>query len=311
MRCKCGYEFVFRPDKDGLTDGKFTAFMRSASRNDTYHYTFGQLYASHYRKSLPNFWGHVGCGTIALVVALFGMYMQFEILADKEGLPGLILMVLGALGVLGAIGTYRIGGPKSLDEFMKIVNRWREHGKKMDKYISEPSLHDPPPDWPEADIYDYGVTSVLIVNRDILVDWLVLNNFHAEHHCAVISAEGYPKYICSRIVPMLQDDPSIPVYLLHDSMKQKMMLSPGVEQLIGGRKTVDIGLFEDDVEDIGQLKKIRNAVRGNAVPLDFIGYPMLSLGVTTAMAEGLTLGELMVRQNAPDSGGDSGGGSFG
>ena len=50
--------------------------------------------------------------------------------------------------------------------------KWLRTGKtdRLQKMLTTAQLGTPPPDWPEPDIYDYGVERILIVEHDILVD---------------------------------------------------------------------------------------------------------------------------------------------
>jgi len=71
------------------------------------------------------------------------------------------------------------------------------------------ALHQPPPDFTEPDIYDYGVESILVVDRDILVDVFVKNGFHAQQHVLVISINRYPAYLLAEARKALDANPRL------------------------------------------------------------------------------------------------------
>ncbi|MEL6544395.1 MAG: hypothetical protein AAFQ82_07200, partial [Myxococcota bacterium] len=83
--------------------------------------------------------------------------------------------------------------------------------------VESTTLSEPPPDFAEDDIYDYGVERVIVVDRNIAVDLMVRNNIHTDHRAVVISQTGYPTYLIPRVQRILKERPDLPVYLLHDS----------------------------------------------------------------------------------------------
>lgn len=266
----CRYQFVFRPDADnGMTDGKFTAMIRTASANDTYYFTENQLYTAYCRKNkwfspvLPAIFLLI----VGIIVFISGVCMFFLIYVPI---------------VIGLVYFYFRGrnNPPPRDQFDTAVRKWIQRRGPIDKLIREPALHNPPPDWDEPDVYDYGVEKILIVNRDILVDLLVRNNFHAEQRTLVVSANGYPSYLMPRVTELLSQNPELPVFLLHDSTEsgrragQPRYLHKFPD--FGSRPVIDLGIHPEDVPKIKRIRATRPQAQNNAVPVDLILYAALA-----------------------------------
>jgi hypothetical protein len=64
------------------------------------------------------------------------------------------------------------GQTPNQEEFWRIVKKWEEKKGALAGMLVKPSLHQPPPEFQESDIYDYGVERIIIVERPILVDLL-------------------------------------------------------------------------------------------------------------------------------------------
>ncbi|UCG39665.1 MAG: hypothetical protein JSV00_05455 [bacterium] len=312
--CSCGYNFVFNPDNDkGLTDGKFDAVIRAASKEGTYHFTENQLFAAYCRRAA----GRGGTsavifGLIVLVVVFFWLLQGFDVFSA----PGGVNFVAGVFLVVGLVGfVKKVGGrwPKiSKTQFHTYLERWRSGGHALDKLLTKPSLHDPPPQWPESDIYDYGVERILIVEHDLMVDELVLNGFHAQEKTLVFSENGYPNYIVERAQDLLKDSPDLPVYYIHDAVPAGTT-PPGLAKASGlvgeDRPVVDLGLTEEDAAQIPGLKRVPKEEWGGRVPVDALAFMGLSTLLAAALVEGMAFTQLAAARDA--AGADGGVSSFG
>ncbi len=129
------------------------------------------------------------------------------------------------------------------------MNRWEQANKPTPGLLRKPELQEPPPDWDEPDIYDYGALGILVCQHDPLVDWFVLNKLPAELKLVVLSESGYPSYLLPIVTRLLQTHPDLPLYLLHDGSSH------------------------------GQNMPDRLSVRGQ-LPLE--GHPVFGLGIDPA-----------------------------
>ncbi|MFC1736882.1 hypothetical protein ACFL1X_12255 [Candidatus Hydrogenedentota bacterium] len=309
LRCECGYDFVFNPAEDKMTDGRFTILLNKASANDTYHFTTNQLYGAYCRKMSPTAFKTLGCLLVGLLS--WGGAVAIAVFADSEaGLLGGFLFLGGLICVIaGLVGRFK--PTPSFESVERFVEKWRSARKDLPKLITGPSLHTPPPEWKEGDIYDYGAERILIVGREIVVDWLVLNEFHAQQRTVVVSEMGYPDYLLPVARKMLEERPDLPVFLLHDStrkgedMLKRVMVSNSLyAAYLGGRMPLDLGLHPEDVKQIGAFRALKPRRTEYRMPVDCLPYQTLAAGLEGAMAEGVSLGELLRRSRNSDDGGD-------
>lgn len=294
LRCSsCRYEFVFNPkyDTGQMTDGKFVACIRAASQNDTVWYTENQLYAAFCRRVTRV--SKAGC-VVSVVLLVVGVLVATFVFVPF----GLLLIVGGIFALLGGFfARLTRGGKAKRDVFERHYKKWKGSGKKLEKLIQQPSLHTPPPDWKEPDIYDYGVERLLLVERDLLVDLLVKNGVHAEQRMAVLAESGYPKYLLPVAQRLLVDQPDLPVFLLHDAtpegMKMKDRVLAGRPLDVSGHPITDLGMFPDDFQKLDRTAYFDPDDRARALPADALLLPMMTAGLTAAMVDAIPLGEVI------------------
>lgn len=290
-----------------MTDGKFEAILLSASANGTYHFTTNQFFAHYARKVIMS--PKVPLIIFLVLLALIVLVSVGDF-ANKNLLWPLGFFSLPALGV----GLSRVfAASPTQPEALKQLARWQQARGPLELLITEPQLGEPPPEWKEPDIYDYGVERILIVERDILVDLLVKNNFHSDQRALVISESGYPEYVTARARELLEQSPSLPVFLLHDStaegtaMKERLVRSGTLP--LEGHPITDLGLFKENVKRLKVLRWRRPQKLDYAVPVDYLAYGFLAAGLGQAVVEGMDFGQLIEQQQA--QGGAEASASFG
>ncbi len=234
------------------------------------------------------------------IVSILGMPL--------EPIIRIIAAVIGSASLIAA--AKYTSGPAAFETWDGYIEKWKLAKGDIPKLIESESLQEPPPDWTEGDIYDYGVERILIVERDLLVDWLVLNSFHADQRALILAASGYPKYLMAIAQRLLHENANLPVFLLHDStmVGQMMQQHSSFRELLEGHPVVDLGLYPDDVKGLRRLRYLKPKRRNFEIPVDFLPYGLLAPGLAAAMDEGIPLGELLNRSKASyDDGGDMGG----
>ncbi len=287
-RCRCGYPFVFTdPSAQKMSDFRFLAIIDGATGDGTYYVTARQLYFEYCRRL-----GSKGPLTPAITaVSALGV-------ATGLWLSGYdtIAVFCGFFAVVGlVICLYRLFSPpmKFLD-FERVIDRYREGGtrERLSQVLEKPTLHNPPPDWQEPDIYRYGVERVLLVQHDILVDLFVLNGLHAEQRTLIISETGYPEYIQPRVTEVLKDNPKIPVFMLHDATDRGIGMKRRLRKLSwlpASEKRIDLGIQPKDVRKMKRFRFLRPQRLQYKVAIDLLPYSVLAGGLAAGLAGQIAL----------------------
>lgn len=273
----CKREFVFNPTS-GMTDRRWTALLNRVDANGTYWFTRNQLFMSHARLTAAGSF-HLPLG-IGLVLLLLGCLAW---LASTWLGIAVVLLGFGSL----AFALHRATAPPPSDELLDIWLRLWQKKESIPRFISQPDLGEPPPEWAEPDIYDYGVERVIIVERDLLVDFLVRNDFHAQHRALVISQSGYPEYLLPVARRILADAPDLKVYVLHDASPAGEQLARRVPSLglgVQDHPVIDLGLCREEAVRIGRLHVLRPKQIAGPVPIDML-HPKALLGALAVSLE--------------------------
>lgn len=298
LKCgSCGYGFTF--DKRsavsrGLTDGKFLACVNAASQNGTVWFTSNQLFAAYSRRSyqspVPSL-----IGVLIFLAAAIGVGMHGPV-PIAVGLGVATLLCLSAFA--GRVKSNRTTRTRAY--FDRLVHLWRKDGKPIEKLIDEPSLHEPPPEWSEPDIYDYGVERLLIVERDVLVDLLVRNGIHAEQRALVISESGYPDYLLPVARRVLEEQPDVPIFLLHDATTRGAAMEDRVKSgnvlPVEAHQVIDLGMYPEDFRNLKRMKRVAPENEHRDLPVDSMLLPFMTMGLAAAMTDGIPLGMLIDQQ---------------
>jgi len=297
MRCSCGYAFVFDPKSDRMTDGKFAALLKAVSGPEGRFFTENQLFAQHCRMAgkanrRRKVWGLVAAVVLGVAAFLVGFLLR----CDAAFFLGFFALVGLAVAAAGALAR-----PPSREVLLDRLDRWQRAGGDLEKLLTKPRMGEPPPEWQESDIYDYGVERLLVVQHDILVDLLVLNGLAAEEKALVIAQSGYPRYLLPIATKVLQETPDLPVLVLHDS-------TPAGVDMVGrlkgsgllpleGHPFMDIGLSPEDVKAMRGLRAMGAKEAEYQVPVDYLLYPGLATALGASFQEKVTMGVLLQRSN--------------
>ncbi|MCI5138058.1 MAG: hypothetical protein D3922_06500 [Candidatus Electrothrix sp. AR1] len=316
--CKCGYWFVFRPDVDnGMTDNKFMLILRKASADGRYYFTFPQLYYFCCTvKGKINFRSF--CGIVFetlilynIVIAIGFVFFQllFLLLSTSMKNGHLFFLLLSGCVLIHSIVHYN-RTPPSEEEFRKMMLKWSDIKGFPEKMLVTPSLHHPPPQFPEGDLYDYGVERVIIVERRLLVDLLVKNKFHTDQRALIFSADGYPSYIAERAKILLKASSDLPIYLLHDATEKGGAMKRKINY--PKHKVIDLGIFPEQIKKLPVLKPLRLKHQEHQAPLDVLPYAALSAIGGAAIAAGVPFDEVLASWNQDGSSlGDSSASNYG
>lgn len=311
MVCSCGYHFVFNPKRDQFSDGKFATAVNRAGNNGTYVFTKNQLYTSFLRTREE----HIGCLIVMLSIAVIAAIVGLAAGIPQLAFPALFVAVVSLLMFLKA----KKSPITSRRKFDAFLSRWLAQNK-IPNLIEQPQMFQSPPNWPEPDIYNYGVDKILVVQHDLLVDLLVKNNFHAEQACLVVSVNHYPQYIWQRAEAILQGQAPTNVFILHDAttpgLRAAERFKASHSPLLAGNTILDLGLFPGDANKMPILGALKLEKESMNVPVDVMPYAYLQGLLSQSMQEGIPFHTALIYRDKSNTDGDSGydsdsGGSYG
>jgi hypothetical protein len=333
MKCtRCGYHHIFSKKTHDITDAQFMAVLRGASAGETRYFTFDHLYARYCRGRVTFI-----AAIMKTVVHTLGKFGQ------KMMIGGVLVTMVGALvssGVTAGVGVglfllgvllyfsdresvEEIPGHRAAASETKLrwlLDQWHAEGRLTPKLISRPALQERPMGYREADLFDYGVERIIIVERDILVDFLVRNNVHAEQKALVIAESGYPQYLLPHIEKLLMQRPDLPVVLLHDSTEHGVAMAERIKKSelfpLADHKLIDAGLYPAQVKSLKSLEPLVPESTAYRLPVDTLPFAAMISGLAGATMLPM-YGAALVDQNqnqlfvGTTSGGDGGSADFG
>lgn len=296
----CSYAYVFsKRTRPRLTDRRFRALVRQVSGNGTRWYTFDELWGAFAKGLYEEEPSAVSMTVVYGILALLLLAATVVVWPEARGGALLLLIVPMAVGVvyLARLPRNRFKPPTQAG-FLYQVEKWERSGKTLEKWIREPMLQEPPPEWDEDDIYLYGPERLMIVERDILVDWLVLNGWHTQTRTLVVAESGYPRYIAERAEGLLRDNPKLPVLLFHDSTTEgqemeKRLRAGGGPLALSSHPATDLGITTRDVKRLKRLRHLAPKRRKYELPADAIGFRALSPALAAAVQDETPLSELL------------------
>jgi hypothetical protein len=243
-RCpNCGGHFAFEPRTgDPLTDRAFQVAIEAVSANGKVRWGVEHLYYEVCRRKRISPSTFVFFGALELGVATACVVLALRVHPRWWlGLAG------AAVAAVITIALKRGSGFARMDPttFSRLWDSWcLAHGTPASVIVRKEKPAKPRK--VEPDLADYSFDRAVICDRARTVDLLLANNFHFENNCAVLSSEGYPPGPFETVRKMLQRNPKLQVFALHDAtpdgcrLAHKLATDPG---WFGGRvKVIDVGL---------------------------------------------------------------------
>ncbi|MGC4079539.1 MAG: hypothetical protein QM702_21360 [Rubrivivax sp.] len=233
----CKKRFAFEPKTGStFTDMQFKNAIDAVSSMGTVRFLPEHVrYELARRKRSPkSSIGTITCLVLAGIAALIAIFVP---------IPFVIFVVI-LLVIARAVWP---GKYLPFDSFSADWTKWCQvHGtpkglilKKAEKAPAEPYRG-------AEDIQHYSFDRAVICDRPETVDLLLANNFHFENNCAVLSIDGYPGRAFDRVKGMLQNNPKLTVYVLHDAtwdgcrLASKIASSP--QWFLGRARVVEVGI---------------------------------------------------------------------
>ncbi|MFN0122925.1 MAG: hypothetical protein ACKV2V_20690, partial [Blastocatellia bacterium] len=250
--------------------------LDAVSANDSLHFTPRQFYYLLNERRAKAKDPLKKLGAVMLGIGGF-LSIPLFITAIKTGLAWpLLLSMLTAIagGVLLASPArrwLRQGKPRDLlitsFEFDGWLARWTSINGGLSRLLKAPALTARPARVSE-ELTAYSFDRAVICQHDTIAQFLIANNFHFEHNCAVLSLNKYPRNLFDTVMAMLRRNPSLSVYTLHDASVEGVRMTHQLTQdpeWFGGMPGVrffDLGLTPRQV--IGKAMYVRQDARATA-----------------------------------------------
>lgn len=279
---RCNHLFTFLKG-DKITDYQFSIAVNIASKNNTTYFTQHNLYHAYLRLIEKKYRKKIIYSLIGFFISLAGLFSEFY--------P--IIIAIDFILIYKLV-TYFLAfrTPVSFDFFAEKIPIWRKKNKKdFSFFISSHQLkfYTNPEKVKEDDIFNYGLEGIVMVDQAYYVDWLILNDFHINHRVAIIAMNGYPKYLISPLTKILTENPTLPVYYLHDATTSKEEMTKQFNVIFKSnthQKFVDLGLSTDNFINTNILKKRINTIPfSKKLPLDTLFFHQLSMVFTNAKSQ--------------------------
>ncbi|HZI20059.1 MAG TPA: hypothetical protein VEY09_15850 [Pyrinomonadaceae bacterium] len=270
-RCKaCNHPFAFDPKVTPgveFTDKFFQQSLAALSADGSLYFTPRQLYYFFNRRlqtKRPDWWK--AAGWVALVAPL-ALVLLFLFVGDLLSPARLLVLLLIAGFGLTLVASERLRGrlrgnsPPELrvshEQVWAWYDRWLAVNGDPGRMLPLPAQSRPAAGAQlqvNPEVLNYSFDRVVVCERAEVAQCLIANNFHFEHNCAVLGADGYPPDVFHTVMGMLRRNPSLSVYALHDASVRGVGLAYRLRTeerwfAGGGAKVYDLGLLPRQVSD--------------------------------------------------------------
>ncbi len=233
-RCKkCHHPFAFEPKTDALTisDTLFEKAIKDVSADGTLAFSAKQLWYEVNRRLLAR--KTLSCGAPVLILALIGAGLIAGNRHAGIGLLGMFTLI--AVAAVAPKRPKKPTGPRypmmPFETFERTyLNKWiAVHGAIPKLLVPASRKVNVPwagyaPDGSQLaghggtpDAAAYSFDRALITDHADIAEMLVANHFHFENNCAILSVDGYPGGTTDTIKTMLNRNPNLKVFALHNA----------------------------------------------------------------------------------------------
>lgn len=246
--CKrCNHRFVFESTTINgvkITDVMFAKAIADISVNDTLFFTSQQLcyfFGKRFKQTIPRVFyttsTHVTVDQLpnGIVWEIFGWLIIALGLICSVLLNSTLSLYLFLVSSVLGLNFVNYGRPKVTKTYQQHAHETPNKAQtfRIDFYQCQSCINQwkainpiakmlpPPRDTNEnaavsPDVSAYSFDRVVVCDRPEIAQFLIANNFHFEHNCAVLSITGYPQSIFDTTMQMLRRNPDLKVYALHD-----------------------------------------------------------------------------------------------
>lgn len=273
-RClACSYKFVLSTDAK-INDYAFSKLLQQCTQDNTVFFTKNNMYSTYLqcnilkkKKQRTKTYG---------IIAVISFFVCFS--------P---IFPVGIIAFLFSFAKWiqykKFFKGISFKEFVSYIPKWQNalitnKQTQLNFLIDKTNLvlRKAPPKTTENDIFNYGLEGIVFVDNDYYVDWLILNNFHFTYRVAVLSMNSYPNYLVPEIKQVIEKNPLLPIYFLHDGIIKKPEIMENLNTYFSFEKQrylIDIGLSSNDFMKVNFLKeKAKYIPFSENYPLDTLQY---------------------------------------
>lgn len=107
----------------------------------------------------------------------------------------------------------------SLDRssFELLLGRWMHAHGPLSGRLLRRAFGDDEPVALAPNVEALGIEQLVVCSDDAIADMLLVNGFHAEAKCPVLSYRGYPSHVYDALIPLLREHPPATVVVIHDA----------------------------------------------------------------------------------------------
>ncbi|NEQ71798.1 MAG: MFS transporter permease [Okeania sp. SIO2C9] len=161
------------------------------------------------------------------------------------------------------------------NEITQWLSRWEEINGEVTNVLS-PSKEMSETMQINSEVTAYSFDRVIVCDTAEIAQFLIANNFHFEHNCAVLSIDGYPQNIFSTVMQMLKQNPDLKVYAFHSANSRGVTmineLRNSTNWFVGNNLIIDdVGLLPRHVfasKNMWILKSDDSAEKGRKIPAE-------------------------------------------
>jgi hypothetical protein len=108
-------------------------------------------------------------------------------------------------------------------QFDEWLSKWNTINNSPEKILPPPQTSSLPAA-PNPEVTAYSFDRVVVCDSPEIAQLLISNNFHFENNCAILTIDRYPQSIFDPTMEMLNRNPDLKVYALHDCSPQGLQL---------------------------------------------------------------------------------------
>lgn len=336
MTCRCGYRFALNPrERPFISDVVVFRTIGRLSDFGSRFFTYNQLYVQLYNRLLRKKRRDRIMVAVLLAFASVAGSAALAALTGSTVLAGLAAAAAAA-GLLLFVRRSVFISYDLVAKTLQIYTAAYPPANMVDGTRFEKA----PPNGFQGDFLQFSPEKILIVDRNDIVDMLLLNRFYIEQKVLVLSAKQYPSHVFSACCKILEAHPEVPVMLMHDAsregyaMKRRLLTDPAWPLTEANVK--DLGIHPWDVDQarrtfwmpaglssqtlsgpipagVSAAEVIR---KGFVVPLDALPPRKLTALISLSLISGFALlspdlAALQIQQDGGDRTSGGCGGDFG